>query len=297
MLLATCARVHGPAVLRDRLIEPMLVGQPPFVLSDACPGDLLPMPIWLRLASWSANTDRKLLKRTRWLSPQAFLAARNGKIPPPDQLFPDDALFIQTARHHNTLSRLTDTTGDADEGLAPFQRPETLMRSAVPHSRDCLSVYFRLLQPDAADLLLDLMHELSLTGYGADVATGRGQFEILDDPQTMPDLEAPLQTGGTANAVVCLSTFQPGPNDPTDGLWEAFPKFGKLGPDLGLADVRKNTLILFRPGSCFRVAEPRSHLGRAIPMQELLPADTASKLPGVNIIHPAFGLALAIHMD
>lgn len=305
LLLATCARVHGPEVLRDRLIDPMLAGQPPFVLSDACPGDLLPMPVWLRLAAWPEDTDRKKLKRARWLAPEAFHAARAGILPPLDQLVADDALFLDHARHHNTLSRSTDTTGEADSGLAPFSRAETMLLDA-PANGGVLSLYFRILQPDAADLFLDLfldlMHELALTGFGADVATGRGQFDILGDAEPAPELDTPPGASSTpagSNAVVSLSTFQPGPADPADGYWDAFPKFGKLGPELAslAGDHRKNTLILFRPGACFHSdpAQPsRRFIGCAVPMGELLSADASAKLQhrGINVIHPAFGLTI-----
>lgn len=293
MLLATCARVHGPNVLRDHLIEPMLAGRPPFVLSDACPGDLLPMPVWLRLADWPESINRKTLKRARWLSPEAFHAAQAGVMPSPDQLIADNNLFLDHARNHNTLDRFSDTTGDAASGFAPFQRTETLLldTSSHPQGRGYLSVYFRASDTASANLLVDLFDELSLTGFGADTATGRGQFDIENDPDPASTLDA---SPPNTNGVISLSTFQPGPDDPTDGLWESFPKFGKLGPDLGLDDVRKNTIILFRPGACFRTTSARSHLGYAIPMHGLLPPSSISDLGrrDIQVIHPAFGLPI-----
>ncbi len=321
MLLVTCARTHGPEGLRHRLIDPMLAGSPPFVLSDACPGDLLPMPLWLRLHPPSdpaqpSAVDRKSLKNKRWLTPSAFEQAQQGKPPPLDSLVADDDLFLHHASQHNTLSRLTDTTGLSDSGLAPFARAQTMLQarqvndpskpgSSLPQ-QPCLSVYFRILDPDtqaAADLLLDLFHELSLTGFGADTSTGRGQFDILGDPQPMPQLDNPTTNASApSNALVSLSTFQPGPLDPTDGLWESFPKFAKLAPELAnvAGDHRKNTLILFKPGACFR-ADPAQHrfLGRAIPMNQLLPAHAAQALSqqSINLIHPAFALTVPIYME
>lgn len=302
-LCAVCARVHGPDVLRDRLIEPMLDGNPPFVLSDAFPGDLLPMPVWLRLVHWPGDVDRKLLKRARWMSPSAFNLARAGGVPPIADLLSDEAVFLHHTRQHNTLDRATDATLTAEQGGGLYNRPETLLLEPDHH----LSLYFRILQPDTADLLLDLLHDLSLTGFGADVATGRGQFDIQQDPEPVPELDAPPDTSGgasqnIANAVISLSTFQPGPSDPTLGLWESFPKFGKIGPDLGLTDVRKNTLILFKPGACFHADTPapqKGWLGRAVPMTQLLPSDSAQTLAqrGINLIHPAFGLTVPARLD
>lgn len=304
LLLATAARTLGPDVLRSRLIDPMLAGEPPFVLSDAMPGDLLPFPVYFRLADWSDAPSPKFVKRARWLASDAFNLARAGRRPPVDVLLSDADVFLDETRRHNTLSRFDDASFSSDEGGGIYQRPETLLLQrkrdektgdllpnpaldGAPH----LSLYFRLLDRTAGDLLLDLLHQLSLTGFGADTSTGRGQFDLPDDPVPASELDAPPTS---ANAVLSLSTFHPGPADPTDGCWDAFPKFGKLGPDLGLADVRKNTLILLRPGACFLTDAARPFLGRAISMHELLPAPSAQTLTarGIAVIHPAFGLTV-----
>src|SRR5260370_34908602 len=39
LLCWMCARTDGDTVLRQQIIEPALPGRPPFVLSDAFPGD------------------------------------------------------------------------------------------------------------------------------------------------------------------------------------------------------------------------------------------------------------------
>lgn len=289
-LCATAARVQGAHFLRERLIEPMRAGRPPFVLSDAFPADLLPVPAWVRLANAPLHADRKTIKRGRWLARQDFLALRafhSGADVPWDRLWSDAAVFCDEITRHNTLARDSDASLDHG-GL--FSRPDTYLRPGQ-NGHAGLTLYFRAVDEAAADLLLELLHELSLVGFGADVATGRGQFDIAGDPDLALDLDS---SPADADAVVVLSTFQPAPRDPTDGLWEAFPKFGKLGPDLGLSDVRKHTLIMFRPGACFRFAPATPFLGRALPMDEVLPAAAADELRArdIEIIHPVFGLAV-----
>lgn len=296
-LCATAARVHGAAFLRERLIEPMLAGRPPFVLSDAFPGDLLPLPAAMRVAKPPPDADRKAIKRGRWLAREHFLALRvmgNGAdaAVPWDRLLPDSAVFCDETTRHNTLAR--DCDASLEEG-GLFSRPDTQLRTRQ-NGRAILTLYFRAADDAAADLLLDLLHELSLVGFGADVATGRGQFEIAGDPEGVSELDQPPPG---ADSVVVLSTFQPAPGDPTDGFWEAFPKFAKIGPDLGLPDVRKHTLIMFRSGACFRTDPATPFLGRALPMDEVLPEAAASELRGrgIEIIHPAFGLAVPARLN
>jgi CRISPR/Cas system CSM-associated protein Csm4 (group 5 of RAMP superfamily) len=295
-LLATCARTHGAQTLREKLIDPMLAGHPPFVLSDALPGDLLPLPIHFRLHRYPDGTNLKAVKRARWLSAEAFASAREGLAPPSEALIPDRAVFADAARHHNTLSRLTDTSTRDDESdetsaIGLFQKSDTLLLASS--ERNHLTLYFRFSDGSTGDLLLDLLHELSLTGFGADVSTGRGQFVLPDDPILAAEIDTPPEG---ANAVLCLSTFQPGPSDPTDGYWDAFPKFGKLGPDLPVDDVRKNTLILFRPGAVFRAAPNTPFLGHAIDTDKLFPKSVVDDLlkRDLRVIHPAFGLTIPI---
>jgi len=292
VLCVTAARIHGPDFLRDNLIEPMLAGSPPFILSDAFPGNLLPLPVAARLADVPADRV-KSLKRARWIGHTDFLSLIAGakQSIPWDRLLPDSAVFRCDTRRHNTLAR--DSDASLEEG-GLFSRPDTRLRSS--NSADHLTLYFRAADEQATDLFLDLLHELALTGFGADIATGRGQFDVLGDPEPMPNLDAPPPG---ANALICLSTFQPAPADPVDGLWEVFPKFGKLGPDLGLADIRKKTLIMFRPGACFCANPTRPFVGRALPMDLILSEASAADLRerGIKIIHPAFGLTVPATLD
>jgi hypothetical protein len=304
-LCAICAHIHEPDFLRERLIEPMLKGKPPFVLSDACPGDFLPMPLSIRMEGRPVE-QQKVIRDARWVACATFDGFRQsqGLHLLLSELYSDKKLMLSHACYHNTLSRLTDTTGEADSGLGLFSLSDIDLRTHeapnVPNpllnNADYLSIYFRVADSDAMNLLLNLLSALEETGFGADIATGRGQFKIMGDPEPMSNLD---KAPADANAIVSLSTFQPDANDPTDGLWEAFPKFGKLGPELGLKDVRKRTLILFHPGACFRVPSPMPYLGRAIPMEEFLPSDTVAELNKrqIKVIHPAFGLTLPARLS
>jgi CRISPR-associated protein Csm4 len=289
LLCWTCARTRGEGALRAEILEPMLAGRPPFVLSDAFPGELLPVPLVTRLADWPAEA-RKTVKRARWLGPEAFRRARAG-----ERLDVSDLVLAPLVTEHeqtrNTLDRRTDTTGDAG---SLYALPEFRLDLTTPmlHATGWISVYTRV-RSASANLLTDLLEELAHVGFGADTSAGRGAFDF---PAGAAELEAVDWLGETPNGadgVVALSTFQPAGGDPMLGLWESFTKFGKLGPDLGLDDVRKHPLLLFRPGACF-AGERVPFLGRAVPMDELLPAVTAAELRarGIEGVHPAFALAI-----
>ena len=259
-----------------------MAGAPPFVVSDAFPGDLLPIPHALRLLELPPGANAKAFKRAKWLSADDFRKVCLGEAPSIDAYL-SDPVHYEVSRH-NSLSR--DSGGSLDEG-GLFARPDTMLAPSV----DSLTLYFRAIDKPSTELLLDLLHELSLTGFGADIATGRGQFDIEGDPVGAKKIDEPIKG---SNAVVVLSTFQPGSGDPTVGYWETFSKFGKVGPGLGLADVRKNTMMMFRPGACFASAESRSFLGHAISMDQILGLERSNDLRSrvIEIVHPAFGLTV-----
>ncbi len=273
--------------LREKLIDPMRACTPPFVLSDAFPGDLLPIPAVLRLSDVPAGADAGVVKSAKWLSTDAFRKVCLGEAPSIDAYL-SDPIVCETSRH-NSLSR--DTDGSSEVG-GHFARPD----ARLSEDFDTLTLYFRAIDKAASELLLDLLHELSLTGYGADTTTGRGQFDIEGDPEGAKKIDEPIRR---ANAVIVLSTFQPKSSDPTVGCWETFPKFGKIGPGLGVVDVRKHTMMMFRPGACFSLEESRPFLGHAISMDRMLGRESFEDLRAreIEIIHPAFGLTVPARLE
>jgi CRISPR-associated protein Csm4 len=278
MLCWAAARCDGPDVLAQQILQPALAGCPRFVLSDAFPGDWLPVPMTVRLQNWPAD-NRKAVKRARWLPPDAFRRAQCGESLASDDVVAENGIrsFVQL---RNTIGRTSNTTSD---GGGLFGDRLYALEATTE-----LSVYARVAEGFERRLLA-LFRELEQTGFGSDCSIGKGQFEIASDLESHPELDSI----GESNGVFVLSTFQPGPNDPTDGYWEAFTKYGKLGPDFGLENVFKRPLVMFRPGACFR-GSSQAFVGRGIPMSEILADDAVAQLSsrGIDVCQLAFGLAV-----
>lgn len=282
LLAAVCARTQGPAVMRQELLEPSAHGTPPFVLSDAFPGELFPLPASLRAAVWPVEA-RKSIKRARWITSDAFRRYQQGERLTENDLIRQDPLS-RRAQLRNAIGRESNST-DAKRGGALFPTEETYLQDT-----SYLSVYARI-APGKEKLLTDLFEELALTGYGKDASVGKGEF-VLDG--TLESADWLTQGSGNADSVITLSTFQPGPTDPTEGVWESFVKYGKLGPDFGLDNVFKRPLLLFRPGATFGLSTQISFLGRMVPMDEILSSQTCAVLraQGAEIGHFAWGLTV-----
>jgi len=280
MLCWSCARTRGGEFLRRELLEPALAGKPRFVLSDAFPGDCLPFPVALRLQNWPAD-QRKSVKRTRWISTEAFRKLQCGA-----PLALTDLITTNGTQHYsqlrNTLARQTNTTSERG---SLFSREEWVLERGIFN----LTLYVRL-EPGFEGLFEDLLRELAQSGFGADVSAGKGQFRLDSKIESVDWLDKSPSTGGCT----ILSTFQPGTDDSTEGYWESFTKYGKLGPDFGVDEVFKRPLLMLRAGACFNGLPEMGRLGRCIPMEELLaPAAVAHfSEHGMRLAHLAFGLAV-----
>jgi CRISPR-associated protein Csm4 len=279
MLCCAAARRDGADVLAREILQPAMSGRPSFVLSDAFPGDWLPIPMTVRLQPWPAE-ERKPVKRARWLTPDAFRHAQRGELLAASE-FVSEPGFHSFVQLRNTIGRTSNTTSDGG-GLFGD-------RLYAVNGNTELSVYVRVAD-GFADRLLSLFRELEQTGFGSDNSIGKGQFELVSELQPQPELDSVPN----ANGVVVLSSFQPGPTDPTEGYWESFTKYGKLGSHFGIENVFKRPMIMLRPGACFRMPSPRAWIGRAIAMDALLALDTAATLSGqgCSVFQLAFGLTM-----
>jgi CRISPR-associated protein Csm4 len=272
----------GDDVLRQQLVEPALAGQPPFVLSDAFPGDRLPLPAAVRTLDVPAEL-RKPLKRARWLLPASFGQLQAGTVPGTGEML-REAGTLESTRLRNTIGRTSNTTSNGG-GLFPTEEP--VLKKGIRH----LTVYARVV-PEFLEPFGRLVQELAQWGFGSDRTAGKGRFRLDGGLERVADLDEPADADGC----VALSTFQPAASDPTEGAWEAFTKYGKLGPDFGLENVFKKPMIVLRPGASFLVPAPRGWLGHAIPMHDLLAHEVVGHLQGIgaHVVHWAFGLCLPL---
>lgn len=280
LLCWMCARTEGESVLRRQLIDPALDGRPRFVLSDAFPGDRFPLPAAVRTLDVPPEL-RKPLKRARWLLPHSFRQLQAGTVPGTGEMIRDSGT-VEYTQLRNTIGRASNTTSNGG-GLFPTE--ESVLKRGLRH----LTVYARL-EPAFRDLFERLIRELTQWGFGSDRSAGKGQVRLDGEVEPVPELDRVPD----ANACVVLSTFQPAKNDPVDGAWEAFTKFGKLGPDFGFENVFKRPMIVLRPGASFRVSAQRPWLGRAIPMDDLLAPDVVRhfRTRRIEVIQWAYGLCV-----
>ena len=79
-------------------------GEPPFLLSDACPAGLLPRPLVL---AGGTPEEERAWRAQKWVTRDYFLAARNGKAGLAPPALPEP--WRQVRRLHASLETLFET--------------------------------------------------------------------------------------------------------------------------------------------------------------------------------------------
>jgi CRISPR-associated protein Csm4 len=275
LLCLMVSRFDGADTLREEILRECEAGHPPFVLSDAFPLDYLPVP---EIARLSLKGESKKLKRAVLLTRESFLRSQRGEALSGEDLLSDE-IICRTSHLHNTLDRRSDTTGAAGSLFSV-----TDFFAALPEEEFFLSIYARV-RDDYLERLRELFGRLAQNGFGADISTGKGQFELISDLEDASWLDKLCNSDPVEErkGVVVLSTFQPAESDPVDGVWESFVKFGKVAPDFGDDQVFKPPMLMFRPGACFKTNSAKGFLGGMV---------TVSRVGTTEIKQLCYGLAV-----
>lgn len=232
----------------ESLLEGYTAGRPFAVISDAFPSCYLPRPaLPLHHFEPVSGGDRKRIKKSEWLPVEAFrdplgtwlARCRTGSD------VQEGGLWAGHAQAHNTIDRMTGTTGGVD--FAPYAMPQLWNRET-----QCFDLYLAFdTGRIEAEEIVALCRDIGATGYGRDASIGLGKF----------DLE-PGSGGGwpeqpDANAWLTLAPCAPQGLgfDPGRCWYRPFTRFGRHG-DLAVHSGRPfktpvllaDTAALLMPG-------------------------------------------------
>jgi CRISPR-associated protein Csm4 len=238
-----------------KMLERFRKGDPPFILSNAFPGDLLPRPLVLPEAPG---------EKCAWVTNEQFIAIREGRA------------SFQPHEHPEALSEIRELHAS---GNKIFETQDwTWSPEWAKDGPGYFSIYARV-APEWVQPLKSLLQSVGATGFGKRRGTGRGQFTMDAAPEACPWLDPmPFESG-----FVSLSNFVPQETDPARGRWSIRVKYPKFGAGVTQTSL-KGRLLQLEAGSCFQCpGRPRRWYGSMIPAKS---GDTDGPLH--------YGLALAI---
>lgn len=220
-------------------------GSPPFLITDGFPADYLPKPLF---ADFNIDDpeERKEQKKIDFISLEDFNHVRKGD---KYKLKIQEDRITTSVTTHNTINRLTNTT-PAEGGV--YSLEETF----IPY----ITIFVKTISEDWKNRVVEILRSLSRGGYGRKKSIGKGQFSLADvndfsfEPVENPD------------GFVTLSNFCPAENDPIDGLYKTFVKYGKLGEELTFCgNPFKKPLVMIKNGSVFKTNSlPKPFYGRMV---------------------------------
>jgi CRISPR-associated protein Csm4 len=245
---------------------------PPFLISDAFIGDLLPLPLHTLLPSTGDQGSQG--QKRKWKPPLYIQEKDFLRLSRNEDVTPLHVYSSQVQGNSRLQSAENRETGRSADG-ALFETACQFMPS-VPScqvKKDNLSettpfegrepyftVYLRT--ENYLDQLMQCFRALAYTGFGKKSSSGLGAFSILGEPEPcswldeMPD----------ANGFISLSHFVPSTTDPIDGWWRvqvSHPKFHANE----VTGVFKGIIMRLTPGSSFRLLTPyRPWYGSMLPI-------------------------------
>jgi len=255
---------EGEKALQD-FLQPFKEGNPPFVISDGFPTDYLPKPLTV---DFLAPADKyKDVRKIDYVLLKDFNNIRQGKFSVSET---KEKPFKLTLSTHSSINRLTNTTSEGDL----YNLSEMIISE--------FSIYLKVISDEWKDKVVDLLEELSKIGYGKKKSIGKGQFSVGEIEKFN------FTTIEDANGFVTLSNFCPAENDPTEGLYKTFVKYGKLGEDFTFCgNPFKRPLLMIKTGSVFKTqGKPKEYYGRMI--EKIAPAKES------EVVQYAYSFAVPI---
>lgn len=218
-------------------------GAPWLVVSDGFPAGYLPKPtLPQHFEPQRDPAARKAAKKKRWVPAIRTGEALNRLL---ESSVDDATAYLQAdlgydrapfaaIQAHNTLNRLTGTTGENE--FAPYTQPKTF-HAAGQH----IDVYLVLDQDQMpSNQARQLLTTIGASGFGRDASTGLGKFTV---EQLEPVLLAPPPQ---ANAYWTLAPSAPQGQgfDGAQSYWRVLTRFGRHGNAHALARNPFKTPVL-----------------------------------------------------
>ena len=282
----------------SQFLAPFLAGEPPLILSNGFPEDLLPRPVLPPSAPPGLEMPKRdqvaVMRRAReskgikYVDLDEFNAICQGKRVP---LKPKEARVESRTVLKNQINRLTGTTAgpEAEEAVggnlydleeAFYLKKNGLIGKKAPVP---ISIYLKVVNDSWAERAKTLFDQMALAGFGAKKSAGYGQFKV----ESFEPFDGFAVPEG-ANGFISLSNFVPARDDPVDGHYRTLVKYGKLGEEFasnGAISPFKFPLLMLAAGATFRDDNPKDYYGRMV----------AGIHPQVNDI-VQYGYAFAVPM-
>lgn len=241
MVCQIISEKEGDTALGNWLSEPERIWR----ISDGFPADHLPKPsTWPRPVRPEQLDTLKEYKKKPWIRRNAWMMHRSSWAEAAlshDDFMTDPSLDRRQA--HNAVHR--HGRGTLETGGLFFTEDDWRFTGRFRR----MDLY--VVSDESPDRIGELVNAVGERGYGRDISTGRGRFEVTGihtDPE-LADLPGSSRRMSLSRGVLTPQTMK-------DALWRVEPHLGRVGPELSLAGISpfKRPVLLVRPGCTYRPA-------------------------------------------
>jgi CRISPR-associated protein Csm4 len=228
-------------------------GDPPVLISDGYPGDFLPLPLSYIFCSRDLEWQKQM-RMQNYVTRDEFDSVRYLKFCPVPHY---REFFVDSLVLHASISRMTGTTKDIAGEASLYEVGEIYPEKDIDH----ISVYLKI-KDGWEKRICDYFRQLSLSGYGKDKSTGKGDFELSGSMEPFGE----FKNDDEFNGFVSLSHYVPSRIDPKAVLYHTITKYGRLGEHFAITgNPFKVPLIMLRPGAVAKTdCYPKEFYGQLI---------------------------------
>ncbi|SRR5574344_663944 len=231
-----------------KLLEGYEDQKPFLVISDAFPKGHIPLATMPNsMMNIDEKTDRKIVKKLKWIPlesiheelPNWFKFAKSDK----DLCNEKVISLMKNIQVHNTLNRLTQTTG-----VAPFTPYETTL---THYSDNALLDIYIVLDTDrfSLDNLKTVLNDIGTYGFGRDSSIGLGKFSV----NTIDEVDV-SKTQNQMYETLAVSSLKGVPLDTSNSFYKTETYFGKHGSIRGLINSPfKSPVLLASTGALLKL--------------------------------------------
>lgn len=162
---------------------------------------------------------------------------------------------LTTTRQHNTINRLTGTTGK--DIFAPYSQENSYYLPGI------LLAVFVLIDEEATSLekVITGLERIGTWGFGRDASTGMGKFNVVD--------HKPIPIADESDTVYSLAPSVPDMDMTQKSFVTTFTRFGKHGDSLACSsNPFKNPVIMADEAAVYVLKKPLNpdmpYLGKAV---------------------------------
>lgn len=249
----------GEREFLDNFIPAFNTETPSIILSNAFPESYLPMPI---LPHDKQNLTDYKFKHLKYIDRDRFKELNSNGITKRNvfEVYKDNNLeYLPVTEEflHTSIDRIS---GSALEKHL-YQQEETFYAENT-----VFDLYCKIYYPMTPEKFNKCLEYINISGFGKDKSSGKGNVELkITDESVDFSLNNP-------NAFMNLSNYVPKKDDPVNGNYDIFTKFGKLGGDFansphdgsGIIKPFKKPVLMIKPGSTFYTDNCKEFYGRVV---------------------------------